>query len=60
MRVKNRADWPGGGFLKSLKMTGVGMPQFYERDIATGELAQVTGVTLVTVFSESLYMKNDL
>jgi hypothetical protein len=41
-------------------MTGVGMPQFYERDIATGELAQVTGVTLVTVFSESLYMKNDL
>ena len=31
------------GFLKSPDMAGVGMPQFYGREIATGELAQVTG-----------------
>ena len=28
--------------------------------MATGDLAQVTGVTLVTVFSESPHIKNDL
>jgi hypothetical protein len=29
----------GTGFLKSHDMAGVGMPQFYGREIATGELA---------------------
>jgi hypothetical protein len=29
----------GTGFLKSLYMTGVGMPQFCRRGMATGELA---------------------
>ena len=32
-----------GGLLKSLKMTGVGMPGYYAREIATGELAQGDG-----------------
>jgi hypothetical protein len=42
-RLGNCADW--GRLPKSLKMAGIGMPQLYGREIATGELAQVTGDT---------------
>jgi hypothetical protein len=45
------------GFLKSPEMAGVAMPQLYGREIATGELAQVTGDTGVTQFLQSLHMR---
>jgi len=46
----------GTGFLKSPDMAGVGMPQFYGREIATGESAQVT-VTLGDAVSTKSPMK---
>jgi hypothetical protein len=45
----------GAGFLKSLCMLGAGMPQFYRREIATGDLAQVTGALGDAVSTKSPY-----
>jgi len=47
MKWRKKLRGLGTGFLKSPNMAGVGMPQFYGGEIATGELAHLSVMGLL-------------